>query len=210
MQLFRKKQKVFCIGQNKTGTTSIEAVLKKLGYKMGKQRKGELLIHDWAKRDFKKIIKLCRTADAFQDTPFSGDFTYQALDNAFPNSKFILTVRNSKEEWYKSIVSFHTKIVGKNRVPTASDLKEFSYCYKGWLWEDLQLKYGINEETLYDFDIYTDQYEMHNQRVIEYFKYRKEDLLILNLSDADAMKKLYEFLDVEYDGSDMPHLNKSR
>ena len=210
MGLFRKRQKVFCIGQSKTGTTSIEAALKKLGYKMGNQIKGELLLHEWAKRDFKKIIKLCRTADAFQDAPFNSDFTYQTLDNAFPGSKFILTIRNSKEEWYRSLTSFHSKLIGKNRVPTANDLKEFPYRYKGFMWEGMQLKYGINEETLYDFDIYTDQYEMHNQRIIEYFKYRKEDLLILNLSDADAMEKLYEFLDVEYDGSDMPHLNKSR
>lgn len=200
---------MFCIGQNKTGTTSVEAVLKQLGYKMGNQAKAELLIHDWAKRDFNNIIKLCKSADAFQDIPFSNDFTYEILDYAFPGSKFILTVRNNKDEWFDSITRFHTKLIGKDRLPTADDLKAFPYRYTGWMWENMQLKYGIDETTLYDYKIYTDQYEKYNQRVIEYFKYRPDDLLIINLADSDAMKNLHDFLGFEFDGSEMPHLNKS-
>lgn len=210
MSFFKKRTKVFCIGQNKTGTTSVEYVLKQLGYKMGNQAKAELLIHNWAKRDFKKIVKFCRSADAFQDIPFSNDFTYEILDYAFSGSKFILTVRNSKDEWFESIKRFHTKLIGKERLPTADDLKAYSYRYKGWMWENMQLKYGIDETSLYDYNIYTDQYERHNQRVIEYFKYRPDDLLVLNLSDDDAIKSLYEFLGFKYDGFAMPHLNQSK
>lgn len=210
MSLFRKKNKVFCIGQNKTGTTSVEAVLKILGYKLGDQIKGEMLINDWAIRDFRNIINLCKTADAFQDVPFSNDFTYTVLDYAFPKSKFILTIRNSKDEWYESLTRFHTKIVGKNRLPTVDDLKEFNYRYKGFLWEAQKIKYGIDETTLYNYKIYTDQYEMHNYRVKEYFKYRLNDLLVLNLSEDNAMEKLYEFLGFKYNGENMPHMNNSK
>ena len=210
MQFFKRRAKVFCIGQNKTGTTSVEAVLKQLGYTMGKQAKAELLIHDWAKRDFRKIVKFCRSADAFQDIPFSNDFTYEIVDYAFPDSKFILTIRNNKNEWFESIKRFHTKLIGKERLPTVDDLKAYSYRFKGWMWENMQLKYGIDETSLYDYDIYTEQYEKHNQRVIEYFKYRQDDLLVLNLSDNDAIKSLYEFLGYEYDGTAMPHLNRSK
>ena len=210
MQFYKRRAKVFCIGQNKTGTTSVEAVLKQLGYKMGKQEKAELLIHDWAKRDFKKIVKFCRSADAFQDIPFSNDFTYEILDYAFPDSKFILTVRNNKDEWFESIKRFHTKLIGKGRLPTADDLKVFSYRYEGWMWENMQMKYGIDETTLYDYKIYTEQYERYNQIVREYFKYRPDDLLVLNLADSDAMKKLHDFLGFDFDGSKMPHLNKSK
>jgi len=210
MFILRKKNKVFCIGQNKTGTTTIEAVLKSLGYKIGDQRKGELLIKDWAVRDFKNIVKLCKTADAFQDVPFSNDFTYTVLDYTFPNSKFILTVRNDKDEWYESLTRFHTKLVGKGRLPTADDLKAFKYRYKGFVWDAMQVKYGIDETTLYDYKIYTDQYDMHNQRVIEYFKYRPNDLLVLNVAEENAMEKLYTFLGIPYDGEIMPHLNVSK
>jgi hypothetical protein len=206
----KKKQKVFCIGQNKTGTTSLEDILYNLGYKMGDQSKAELLIHDWAKRDFKSIVKFCHTADAFQDAPFSYDFTYQTLDYAFPNSKFIMTIRNNKEEWYGSYIRFQTKLVGKNRLPTADDLKEFPYRYKGWLWERNRLNYDIDETTLYDHDIYTSQYERHNQRVRDYFRFRPDDLLIVNLAEPDAMKKIYQFLGFKYNGEKVPHINRTK
>ena len=95
-------------------------------------------------------------------------------------------------------------------MPTADDLKEYGYRYKGFLWDAQQVKYGIDETTVYDYKIYTDQYEMHNNRVKEYFKYRPKDLLVLNLSEDNAMEKLYTFLGVKYNGEDMPHLNKSK
>ena len=210
MQFFRKKTKVFCIGQNKTGTTTIAAVLNGLGYKMGNQAKGELLVKEWAIRDFRKIVELCKTADAFQDIPFSNDFTYEVLDYAFPKSKFILTVRNDKDEWYDSLTRFHTKLLGKGRLPTADDLKEYHYRYKGLMWDAMQLKYGIDETSVYDYKIYTDQYEMHNQRIIEYFKYRPEDLLVLNVAEENALEKIYAFLGFKYNGEKMPHLNASK
>lgn len=210
MSIFRKKTKIFCIGQNKTGTTTIGAVLKSLGYKLGNQAKAERLLNEWAVRNFKNIVKFCKTADAFQDIPFSYDFTYTVLDYAFPNSKFILTVRNNKDEWYNSLTRFHTKIVGKNRLPTPDDLKEFTYRYKGYIWYAQQVCYGIDETTLYDYKIYTDKYEKYNDRVKEYFKYRPQDLLILNLSEDNAMEKLYTFLGIKYNGEEMPHLNASK
>jgi len=46
-QLLRKNSpKIFCVGFNKTGTTTLEATLKEFGYFMGDQVKGELLIKD--------------------------------------------------------------------------------------------------------------------------------------------------------------------
>jgi len=168
MNLFKKKSKVFCIGQNKTGTTSVEAVLKELGYKMGNQIEAELLLDDWAQRDFKNIVKYCQSADAFQDVPFSLDYTYQVLDYAFPGSKFILTVRNSKEDWYSSMTNFQRKIVGKGRLPTGEDLKNFSYRKKGWLWDAMQYIYDINESNPYDFELLTTQYDKHNTNVEQY------------------------------------------
>ncbi len=92
---------------------------------------------DWAQRKFNNIVSYCKTADAFQDVPFSNDYTYQVMDYAFPNSKFILTVRNSSEEWYESLTQFHAKMIGKNRIPTADDLKQFSYRETGWVWRRL-------------------------------------------------------------------------
>lgn len=201
--------KIFCVGRNKTGTTSLEAALRSLGFRMGLQARGEMLSRDWAKRDFSRIVGLCRTADAFQDVPFSRDYTFQALDLHFPGSKFILSVRDSPEQWYDSLIRYQTKIVNKGRVPTADDLKEFSYRYKGYLWEAAQLAHGVDEKTLYDKEIYISHYLNHNRQVIEYFRHRPSALLVLNVAEANAMERLYAFLGIEHRGQQMPHLNKS-
>jgi hypothetical protein len=209
--LFRKKRKkIFVIGRNKTGTTSLGHTLHSLGFRIGNQPKAELLIEDWAKRKFHNMVNYCKTADAFQDIPFSLDYTYQAMDYAFPGSKFILTVRNSSGKWYESLTRFHTKIVGKNRLPTADDLKQFPYRKTGWLWRTQQLVYGIDEHSLYNKEIYIKHYDSHNQTVLNYFRHRPEDLLVLNLSDSDAMQSLCEFINIKFANQTMPHLNISK
>jgi len=207
---FKKKPKVFLIGQENTRTASLASVLKAMGYKIGNQVKADTLLNEWAKRDFRALIKLCKTADAFQDVPFNNDFTYSALDSAFPNSKFILTVRKNKDEWYNSVVNFHIKTIGKGTVPTAEELKEFSFRneFKGYLWQSQKMIYGVNEATLHDYKIYTNHYENHNARVKEYFKYRPNDLLVIDLAEEDVMEKIHHFLGVKYNDRKLPNINK--
>jgi hypothetical protein len=201
--------KVFCIGFNKTGTTSMEAALKGLGYRVGVQRDAELLMDDWAIRDFRRIVAYCRTADAFQDVPFSVGFTYEVLDYAFPGSKFILTVRNDADEWYRSYMRFTKKLLGGKDTPTVDQLKAFPYVSVGWAWRQEQNIFGIDEENVFDETIYTAHYTNHNVQVIEYFRLRPRDLLMLNLADPSSMRSLCEFLGIEYAGQTMPHLNRS-
>jgi hypothetical protein len=202
--------KVFCIGANKTGTTSLERALTDMGYRLGDQAGGELLLRDWIKRDFRRIIHLCSTADAFQDVPFSLPYTYQAVDQAFPGSRFVLSVRRSGEEWYQSLVRFHTRIVAKGRQPTAGDLKQFAYRYPGYLWEVQQHLFGIREGQEYNRRIYIEQYERHNEDVRRYFRFRGDSLLVVDLASADAMLSLCRFLGVDHRGQTMPHINRSR
>lgn len=202
-------RKIFCIGFNKTGTTSLGAAFELFGYRLGDQHAAERLVDDWAQRDFRRLLQYCESADAFQDVPFSLPDTYVALDQAFPQSKFILTVRSSAREWFDSLTRFHTKIVGKNRLPTAADLREFAYLEPGWVWRAHQLIFGVDEADLYRRELYESQYEAHNAAVKKYFCNRPEDLLVLNLGDADSTTALCRFLGHEPAGLVMPHLNKS-
>jgi len=203
------KQKVFCIGFNKTGTSSLGEALENLNYKVGNRTAGELLLKYWAKRNFNLIIEHSKTADVFLDIPFCLPYTFQILDHAFPNSKFILTVRNSPEEWYGSLIRFHKKIITKGKLPTVKELKKFNYPYKGWFWEAMQLIYGVNEDNPYDKKLQMETYELHNYNVTNYFRNRQNSLLTLNLSNSVSIKQLYDFLGIEYNGSKMPHLNRT-
>ena len=121
----KKRSKIFCIGLHKTGTTSIEKVLTNLNYKIGDQVQGELLLDNWYRRDFDSIIEFSKSAEAFQDTPFSLPFTFIALDQYFENAKFILSVRDDPEQWYNSLTKFHSKKWGFGQnPPTLDQLKE--------------------------------------------------------------------------------------
>ena len=125
-----KQTKVFCIGRNKTGTTSLKTALSDLGYRVGDQRQAEKLIEHWRDRDFGPIIEYCRSAEAFQDVPFSLPFTYVALDQAFPGSKFILSVRDP-DDWYESYIRHQKQVVGTNDVSTPEELKAHPYVWEG-------------------------------------------------------------------------------
>lgn len=206
-----EKPKIFCVGHNKTGTTSVQAALTDLGYKFGSQWDSEILLEDWVKRDFRRIIKFCETADAFQDVPFSLAYTYQTVDYAFPGSKFILTMRSSPEEWFESTIRFYKKIFGNDGEITSQLIKNYSGGNDlGWLWRFQQYVYGAAEDTLFSKELYIASYEKHNAQIIEYFKYRPNDLLVLNLADPSAMKRLCDFVGIKYTGQVMPHLNRSQ
>lgn len=203
--------KIFCIGCNKTGTTSIGVALESLGYRLGDQQTAERFVDDWARRDFNQLVEYCDSADAFQDVPFSLADTYKTLDRAFPGSKFVLTVRDSADQWFDSMTRFHTKLLAKGRLPTADDLREFQYNEPGWMWKAHQLIFlpDADEALLYNRPHYKRQYEAHNRAVKAYFRWRPADLLVLNLRRHEAMDSLCRFLGFERGERVMPHLNKS-
>jgi hypothetical protein len=61
------RTKVFCVGRNKTGATSMAAAFADLGLVVGRQAWAERLAFDWARRDFRRLFRYCLTAQAFQD-----------------------------------------------------------------------------------------------------------------------------------------------
>ena len=205
-----KNHKVFCIGAGKTGTTSVEKALRDLGYRLGDQAKGELLLPAYTQRNFKAIVKFCKTADAFQDVPFCFQHTYMALEQAFPKAKFILTVRDSETQWYQSLVRFHTKLFGEGkRTPTWEDLKKATYRYPGYVAEVRKQVFGIMEnEPPYQEEKLKAYYTTHNASVLDYFK-NKENLLVLNVSEVDAYSRLCAFLDREPLYETFPWENKT-
>ena len=206
-----KKRKIFGIGLNKTGTTSLKTAMEELGYVVGHQRTGEKLMPQWAKREFNEIISYCKTAQFFQDAPFSKPYTYVVLDHEFPDSKFILTVRYSAEEWYQSLTKFHGKKWGKDRnIPTKEDLKKASYISKGWAWKMNRYSYDAPEDNPYKKNVLINTYQRHNQQVKEYFRFRPDDLLVLNVAEEGAYQKLCNFLGVESDRQQFPWKNKTK
>ncbi len=208
--IFKKtKPKVFCIGFNKTGTTTIEYTLSEHGFVLNDQKKASVFLDDWAKRDFKSLIKYCNKYEAFQDFPFSLPFTYIALDAAFPKSKFILTVRDSPEAWHKSITTFHGKLWANGNTPTKTDLQNAFRYYKGRPWVVNRKIFKSPDDDPYNEEILKKQYLDHIESVKEYFRFRPDDLIVVNVSKDDDYNKLCAFLNIDPKFEKFPWKNKT-
>lgn len=204
-----RNPKIFCIGQNKTGTTSLETFFKDHGFKVGNQRKAELLIDDYINRNWKPILQYCKTAEVFQDIPFSNEYLYVLLDHHFPNAKFILTERSSSEIWYNSITKFHAKLFGKDgNIPTKQDLQNGTYIYKGFIWKSFKEKYGETPDDIYNKEVLISAYEHRNTSIKKYFK-NKDNLLVLDISEKNSVTKLANFVGITPKYDTFPWKNKT-
>jgi hypothetical protein len=90
---------VFCVGFHKTGTTSLQAALQILGYRVCGVRlelASSLLMGDVA-----ATLRLTDRYDAFRDNPWPA--LYRELDVRHPKSRFILTTR-TEDAWLHSVV----------------------------------------------------------------------------------------------------------
>jgi hypothetical protein len=204
-----EQSKIFCIGLNKTGTRSLRELFRNLDYRIGDLAIGELLLDAWKVRQFEPIIWLACTADFFKDIPFSCPDTYQALDRHFKSAKFILTVRDSAEQWCRSLTRYHSKITGGDRVPTLADLSNYPYRYPGWMARAMKLIYEVSDDDPYEPTHLMNFYEKYNHSVVEYFRDKSDRLLLVNLASDDSIQRIFKFIGREYDGTKMPHLNAS-
>ena len=164
------------------------------------------------KNYFKNIINFCNlSGQSFRYIPFSLPHTYIVLDKFFPNSKFILTIRDNAEQWYNSLTTFHAKIWGKQgNTPSNEDLKNKTYIYKGFPWFALKNIYNTPDDEPYKKEILINFYLNHNKNIKIYFRERPEDLLVLNVAKKDAYQKLAKFLDVKTNKTKFPWKNKTK
>ena len=209
---FFNKPKVFGVGAKKTGTTSLKEAMGNLGFAVGREKGAEMLINDWAKRDFSRIIDYCHKAEFFQDSPFCLPYTFIILDHHFENAKFILTVRDSPEVWYDSYLRYQIKRRGRNgNLPTVQDFKNDDYIYPGQRWDSHRLIFNMKEKNgdLFNKKKLIDFYQHHNNSILKYFEHRPDDLLVLNVSDDGAYAKLGAFLGCQVENENFPWRNKT-
>ncbi|MEM8526638.1 MAG: sulfotransferase family protein [Bacteroidota bacterium] len=174
--------KIIGVGFQKTGTSTLLGALQILGYRV-KDTSSRALI-PILKGDYDKILRIIEPYDALEDTPWY--MIYKELDQRIPNCKFILTIRES-ESWYKSV----SRHIG--------DLRSAQH---EWI-------YGRYKGLPKDDEANTLQvYNRHNQEVLEYFKDRPEDLLVLDFTKGDQWEKICSFLGKEIPQVPFPHQNK--
>ena len=177
----QRKGLIVGAGFQKTGTTSLREALKVLGYRV-KDTDAKALM-PILRGNYRKILQMLEDYDAVEDTPWY--MIYKELDHHIPNSKFILTIRDA-ESWYKSV----TRHFG--------DLK---YAVHEYVYGRGK---GLPKD---DKDHAIAVYNQHNAAVVDYFKDRPDDLLILDFTKGDQWEKLCAFLGKEIPDVPFPHSN---
>lgn len=185
MNMVSQNTKIFGIGLNKTGTTTLGQCGKALGY-LCKSCDRELLKDVMTSKDFSRVRKVVSEYDLFEDWPWP--LIYNELDLMFPSSKFILTVRKDEDTWLRSM-----KKHSMRKHPTR-------HCRK--------LAYGYNYPYRHEKK-YIEFYKQHNKNVKNYFKGRENDFIELCWETGDGWNELCNFLGAEIPDIPFPHANKS-
>lgn len=174
--------KVFGIGFHKTGTTSLKAALEMLGYRVT----GPNFVddEDVAESVLAKALAVAPQFNAFQDNPWP--ILYREMDQAFPGSKFILTIRH-EAEWYASAL----RQFGARTTP----MRRFIYGAGSPLGNEAS---------------YRARYRSHNEAVLQYFAARPADFLLMNITRGDGWDLLCSFLGCEAPSHPFPYKNAGK
>lgn len=166
------KSKVFGIGLNKTGTTTLGKCMKKLGYRHLSCRRDLLELYRNGHAD--QVMNYMDGFDSFEDWPYP--LMYRDLWARFGGSaRYILTTRSSSEKWLRSIENhaLHTN-------PRAN-CRKLAYGYH----------YPQNAP-----EAYLAFYEAHNAEVRAFFaELGRTDLLLeLSWEKGHSWDELCDFL----------------
>ena len=183
-----KPTKVVGIGLPKTGTTTLGYCFRRLGFK---HRSYDMDLAVQAKRNqLAKVLREAEKYETFEDWPWF--LIYRELDQRFPNSKFILTLRKDTETYVASLKGHHEREGIRN--------KDF---VKPHGWTEV---FGVEPEH-WDYQKSALRYERHNREVLDYFGERIDrDLLVVCWENGDGWTQLSKFLNKRYPDEPFPHL----
>jgi len=183
----------FCIGFNKTGTTTIGRAFEILNLTPIAEPRSpymnfvELSHEIFENNNFNPALEAAKYFRSFQDRPWNIWDIYEKLDKHYPESFFILTERD-QDSWWKSVEKW---LALSNR----SDKQKFERYLR-------HLKVtGLNKHE------FIDAYLNYNKKVKEYFS-GKDNFIIMNLEKGDGWEKLCDFLKLPIPDVNFPHANK--
>lgn len=178
--------KVFCIGFQKTGTTTLNAALSELGYRVTSVFGRGVPLEELRRSYVAQGLEIARAHDAVEDMPWP--LMFRELDAEFPGSKFILTWRET-DRWLASICDHFG--------PHPDILQQLTYG------ADAAAPVGSEAR-------YAQVYDAHNAAVRAWFADRPDDLLEMNLSHGHGWERLCPFLGRAAPDAPFPRINSSR
>lgn len=178
-------------------TTSLGRALSLLGYKVCPIRvaydESTRVLADFLNEDKSRALKLIPDFDAFIDRPWNHADFYMELDQAYPDARFILTLRDP-EEWHRSYQAFAARMRIRSR----------------WFYEEASRQCYGTDDFLSDKAKMLEVYNTRNQKIKAYFNNATEKLCIVSLEDDDKFNKVRIFLGHEASNIAYPHLRKTK
>lgn len=187
-----EKPKVFGLGLSRTGTRSLTAGLQVLGFDCSHYPIDEDTYTELSNAQYD--LTLLKYHDGLTDITTIP--CYKQLDKQYPGSKFILTVRD-KESWLGSCARhYFNRPAFKS---TEDPDEEVHMNMRRFLRAAV---YGC-----YNFDRhrFSDVYDDHVRSVMDYFKDRPDDLLVIDICSGEGFDKLAPFLDRPVPTEVFPH-----
>lgn len=200
------ENKIFCLGLNKTGTTTLKTLFESSNVKVGDQRRAEYLAARYLKtRNINIFKEYIEGSDFFQDIPFSFPWFYRELYKLYPNAKYILSIRDSAEQWASSLMKFHSKRFFHGASPTRELLKRVRYIERDFAYQCMTTMYG---EPIYDSANLCKNYENYNKNVQSFFELNP-NFIVINVAHEESISRLRRFCDVDFSLEDMPWINRT-
>jgi len=193
--------KVFGIGMWKTGTTSLEYALGRLGFKhsdnvkqfgdsptsflhrnveAGFIQNGTPATHNYdydnfSEREAKTLKRTMNKYSCFTDHPWM--WAYKLAYKLHPNAKFILTLRKDDEALALSSLGYRTR---HGLPPSTCPIQKENFIIR---------------------------YRKHNEAVREFFNHNNANYLEVCFENGDGWKEICEFVDKPIPNKAFPHAN---
>ena len=217
------KDKVICVGLNKTGTSSLGVNLKKLGFNVWADsnysnpiNNVEFSNYTFSNKSIGTSIDLIEktNVDFFQDIPFSCPGISERLIKNFPQARYVLTKRIDSETWVKSVKKFWHYYFKEDKFTPNSFSTIQHHIGVGTLPE---ISYLLNMFETWDIDSYegtldeklTQVYNNHNISVKQTLIAHNCDWIEIDVSKKGELKKLTNWLGIENNTPDFVWVNKS-
>ena len=179
--------KIFGLGLNKTGTTTLGYCFSQLGYKHLSCLRDLLIAYREGRLE--DVFAVIDQYDTFEDWPYP--LMYRELYNRYPDAKFVLTVRRDADTWLRSLK--------KHSIVTSHKTNCRPYAY------GFEYPFGHEEEHLAF-------YKKHNENVVTFFEEKGASDRLLNIcwEEGTGWQELTAFLGVEAPFDKIPKMNSAR
>lgn len=179
------QRKIFGVGLNKTGTTSLKLAFQKLGFDHLDRR--PRLFKLWQKQKFDVIFEHIHEFESFEDWPWPL-MVPELLEHFDKEAVFVLTRRKSPLAWVESLKN-HSLRTHPIRNPRQAI---FGHPYP----------HGYEDE-------FMAFYEAHLENTRALFSDRPDQLVELCWEEGDGWKELCSFLNVKVPNKPFPHANRA-